>query len=606
MMQKGIFLLLLMKQSKFLLIISILCIPVLVGIFCTNKRPHDGAAKQAQENFNYNILQLKSIINHKLLKAIEQKSEPNIKKSFAKARLQYKTVEYYVNYFFPSTALMLNGPPIDEIELGENLIEHPAGFQVMEALIYDAPTADNQAELLNEAKKMTLNLDRVLRFNAQYILTDAQLFDAARLELFSIIGLGITGFDTPDALQSLPEAAAAIGGLKTLISLYGAPKQTFNQAIQYLNQHPDFNQFDRLTFITDYLQPIGNDINNLRKRLDIPTATSGSALQDSTYNLFLPKAFNVDRLVGNHTEFINADKVMLGKLLFNDKRLSKQNQRSCASCHHQNKAFTDGLIKAEGLHRGEQLARNTPTLTYAGLQRGFFYDLKAGTLEDQALNVVQHKQEMAGSVENAAKIFNANKSYRKYFQKAFSDTSGLATPWKIQHALATYIRSLALFNSRFDAYMQGDHTQLQTEEKLGFNLFMGKAKCGSCHFAPLFNGTAPPLFAKTEAEVLGVPAKADTANAKIDPDLGRYALYQYEQYKYAFKTPTLRNIAKTAPYMHNGVYKNLNQVIDFYNRGGGAGIGIHLKNQTLADQPLKLSKSEIKAIEAFLKTLSDR
>jgi cytochrome c peroxidase len=135
---------------------------------------------------------------------------------------------------------------------------------------------------------------------------------------------------------------------------------------------------------------------------------------------------------------------------------------------------------------------------------------------------------------------------------------------------------------------------------------MGKAKCGSCHFAPIFNGTQAPLFIKSEAEVLGVPSAPDTIAAVIDADPGRFGLYQYPQFRYAFKTPTLRNISKTAPYMHNGVYKTLEQVLDFYNRGGGAGIGIHLDNQTLSGDPLQLNANETKSIIAFLNTLEDK
>nr|WP_276899205.1 hypothetical protein [Pedobacter kyonggii] len=153
--------------------------------------------------------------------------------------------------------------------------------------------------------------------------------------------------------------------------------------------------------------------------------------------------------------------------------------------------------------------------------------------------------------------------------------------------------------------MQGDKKQLTQEEKEGFNLFMGKAKCGSCHFAPLFNCTQAPLFIKSEAEVLGVPATTDTLKPKIDTDLGRYALYAYPQYKHVFKTSKVRNITKTGPYMHNGVYKTLEQAMDFYNQGGGAGMGINIKNQTLSADKLNLSKLEIKQIIAFLGTLED-
>jgi cytochrome c peroxidase len=154
--------------------------------------------------------------------------------------------------------------------------------------------------------------------------------------------------------------------------------------------------------------------------------------------------------------------------------------------------------------------------------------------------------------------------------------------------------------------MNGQEDALTAIEKRGFNLFTGKAKCASCHFLPFFNGTVPPFYAHNEAEVLGVPSKPDTISAKIDADEGKFALFQKDLHRFAFKTPTVRNIAKTAPYMHNGVYSDLPQVIDFYNRGGGAGIGIDLPNQTLPSDALALSKEEQEAIIAFLNSLTDK
>lgn len=573
--------------------------------YCTglNTQPTDAVRK----SFDEELINLQSVVDAKLLPATRKADLAQVKAAFLEARAQYKKIEYYLEYFFPTTVVMLNGAPVDEIELGENLVEYPTGFQVMEGIIYGDDFKGAKAELVNEVKKIQLNLKRVKRFNEEFQLTDAQVFDAVRLEIFRITGLGITGFDTPDALQSLPEAAAALEGVESVLNKYKGDEAAASarKAIQYLKERTDFNKFDRLEFITSCLHPLGKSISELRKEKNIQTVASGFALRDDAITLFEPKAFNINSFVSNSAQFISNDKIALGKALFNDAILSNAGNRNCASCHNAARAFTDGLPKAAAITQSKSLLRNTPTLTYAGLQRGFFYDLKAGSLEDQALDVVHQKDEMDGSLEQASKRINASARYKKLFAGAFKDTTGKADAWRIQHALSSYIRSLAPFSSRLDKYMRGDKTKLNEEEKLGFNLFMGKAKCGACHFAPIFNGTAPPIFSKSEAEVLGVPATADTINAKVDPDLGRYSLYKYPQYKHAFKTPTLRNISKTAPYMHNGVYQTLEQVVDFYNRGGGAGIGIALDNQTLSPGKLNLNREETKAIVAFLRTLDD-
>jgi cytochrome c peroxidase len=135
---------------------------------------------------------------------------------------------------------------------------------------------------------------------------------------------------------------------------------------------------------------------------------------------------------------------------------------------------------------------------------------------------------------------------------------------------------------------------------------MGKAKCGTCHFFPIFNGTLPPWYSKSESEIIGVPSTTAWKNARIDPDRGRYEINKMNELLYAFKTPTVRNTAITAPYMHNGVYKSLNEVILFYQRGGGTGIGITLPNQSLPFDTLVLSADDKDALLAFLNTLSDK
>ena len=134
---------------------------------------------------------------------------------------------------------------------------------------------------------------------------------------------------------------------------------------------------------------------------------------------------------------------------------------------------------------------------------------------------------------------------------------------------------------------------------------MGKAKCATCHFAPVFNGTVPPAFEESELEVIGVPETIAWENAIIDSDLGRYDIFESPKKKFAFKTPTVRNTSKTGPYMHNGVYNSLEDVLKFYNLGGGNGIGITLENQTLPTDTLDLSEIEIQQLITFLNTLED-
>jgi cytochrome c peroxidase len=161
------------------------------------------------------------------------------------------------------------------------------------------------------------------------------------------------------------------------------------------------------------------------------------------------------------------------------------------------------------------------------------------------------------------------------------------------------------FKAKVDNFFN-DKDTLTISEKNGFNLFAGKAKCATCHFIPLYNGTAPPWFNNSESEVIGVPEKTNWEHAVVDKDLGRYKFNQLEQLKYSFKTPSIRNSEKTAPYMHNGVFNTLEDVIKFYELGGGNGIGMQLEYQTLPFDNLKLTKEEKRDLINFLNTLTDK
>ena len=219
---------------------------------------------------------------------------------------------------------------------------------------------------------------------------------------------------------------------------------------------------------------------------------------------------------------------------------------------------------------------------------------------------MQDSTEMNGTIEAILVKLNSDKTYLKSFQKVFSkNKKDKIKADEIYQAIASYVRTLNPYNADFDQYIQGNTKALTDDQIAGFNLFMGKAQCATCHFAPLFNGLVPPFYALTEYEVLGT-TKTDRLNKpEYDTDEGRFNFLPTKYYKSAFKTPTVRNTAKTAPYMHNGAFQSLDTLMEFYNQGGGAGLGLAFPSQTLSAAKLNLSEKEKKDIIAFLNALTD-
>lgn len=529
---------------------------------------------------------------------------------FTETRLKYKKIEYLVEYFSPAGAKGINGPPLDDLEVEEHRTFEPEGFQVLEEFIFPWDTTQRK-EAIRHASILLVNISRVKTVLEYTNASDAQLFDAVRLQIFRILSLGLSGFDSPIAKNSIPEAIASLQGLETMLRfVQDKPglkskqnlKEAFKRAIAYLQANQDFNSFDRAVFITRFANPICRYLTEARNELGIAPVNEARLLFSNAVTFFDQGAFNSDFYSSDVNEKPSELKRDLGKALFYDPILSTRENRSCASCHRPEKAFTDGLTKSRSLS-GRPILRNTPALLNAALQNFQFYDMRSATLEAQARDVVENQDEMHGSLADAIKRLTKHPLYNSRFKKAFGKDTITAS--QIQFAIAGYVRSLSSLNSPFDRYMRGDSSQLTKNQLEGFNLFMGKAQCGICHFMPLFNGTVPPTFVDTESEVIGVPAKIAWTNATIDPDLGRYIIFEMEQLKFAFKTPTVRNAALTAPYMHNGVFRNLQEVMKFYNHGGGAGIGIRLPNQTLPIDSLSLTEAEQEKVIEFIRSLTD-
>jgi len=536
---------------------------------------------------------------------------------FKTGRLSYKHIEFLITYLHPDISPHMNGPAVPEVEEedNQNTVIDPEGFQVMESLLFPVYDTKNKEALLSEIQQLRATCRRLKFLQKNISLTDSAVFKALRREVFRVATLGIAGYDADLSHYSIAETEAVWQTIRYILEQYATQLQEVDAAlannnkvllengIRYLQQHPDFDSFNRMQFLLAYANPVSRALWQTATALHIDISNGREAIRTTAATLFDKDAFDINFYVADASEYVSPEKENLGRVLFYDPMLSGNGTRSCASCHQPGRAFSDTVAKNATFDGRNVIKRNTLTLMNAGLQPALFYDTRVTYLEDQVVDVLTNENEMHGSVSKAITFLKSNPRYVALFKKAFPHSQGPVTPYHLQNAIGTYIRSLTSLDAPFDRYMRGDSTQLTAREINGFNLYMGKAKCGTCHFAPLFNGVLPPEFNRMESEVLGVPVAPEVK--RIDADKGRYLLHPAAPNLYSFRVPTLRNIALTAPYMHNGAFTTLNQVMEFYNNGGGAGMGIQLPNQTLPAVKLNLTAAEQEDIIAFLQKLTD-
>lgn len=287
----------------------------------------------------------------------------------------------------------------------------------------------------------------------------------------------------------------------------------------------------------------------------------------------------------------------LGEALFRDKRLSRGEARGCVDCHQPDKGFTDGLPTPPSLDPASPVVRNTPTLLYAPLHAAQLWDGQFASAERQAIKVIHEKSEMGLSRGELERVVAGIADYDARFSKLFDDG---VTAKNIARALVAYqIRDLVPAQSPMDRYARGDDAALDDTLHLGFDLFVGRGRCGRCHVPPLFGGSRPTDFATPIFAALGVPEGPD--HKQLDDDLGRAKITKSELDAHAFKTPTVRNIHLTAPYFHNGSYPTLEAVVDFYEKGGGPSLGIEIDNLDPDVRKLELSDAQRAALIAFMR-----
>lgn len=569
---------------------------------------------QGLKNFNDKLSTLKSDAHlfkqHKI-------SIGDLQSSLKKTRNSYKEIEFYIAYHYPEfSKTHLNAAPLFHIEstgTAANTLP-PEGLQVLDELIFSDEVSTKQDKIV-EITELLYN-----SYNDFYLSVMKNGFSEGnnktirlRIALIRIYTMGITGFDTPGSLNISEESIHTLMGIDNYIKHEAYFKKFDTQkaekllasSMEYLSKNTNFETFDRIEFYKTHLQPLYAEIGNWDNSPDDLKEISGWNSNNKNF-------FNDDFLDPYFYTLLkpsedNVELRSLGKEIFFDQSLSNDKKMSCASCHLPENAFTDLKTKSLSNVEGKTVLRNSPSLYNAVFAKRFFYDMRTFYLEQQVEHVIYNEQEFNTSYESIIKKLKTNPEYKKAFKKAFKN--GDITKQNFSKALSSYVASLYSFNSDFDQFMRNEK-EISEDAKAGFNLFMGKAACATCHFAPHFSGLVPPFYNENESEVLGVtrnplqflPIEIDGDKGRINSNVKKENSWIYEN---SFKTMTVRNVALTEPYFHNGAFSTLEEVIAFYNEGGGEGMGLEIKNQTLSPDKLNLDQKEIKQLIAFINSLTD-
>ena len=295
-----------------------------------------------------------------------------------------------------------------------------------------------------------------------------------------------------------------------------------------------------------------------------------------------------------HRDGFSPQQIDLGRYLFFDPALSADGSISCASCHHPDQGFSDNKARSIGIH-GQEVTRSAPTLWNVAFLKHLFWDSRSESLEDQAKGPLYHPSEMGNNEVQLRQTLNNNPDYRVLFSQAFPNSgSNEIELSQLYTALTAFQTSLISLNSRYDRYAHGYHAALNEQEIEGMNVFRSfVARCAECH--------TPPLFTNQQIAVIGTPEPEGMAL-----DIGAEATYDAAKLKGGFKVPSLRNIAKTAPYMHSGRFETLRETVEFYTKGRGhavpKGVDMHLHWHIWEPN---LTDYELDRLVDFLGTLTD-
>lgn len=555
----------------------------------------------------------------------DETDRQKIKTEINNSRGKLKSIDFWLRYLEPIAYRKINGPlPVEwENEVFEKF-EPPyrrqgGGLILTELSLGEDPTNKNALLSLVDT-----SLIAIQTFEADSITTQLDnyhhFFLANRLYLLNLAALYTTGFECPDTVNIIPELRAMMSAVKDIYQNFNSNFSStplskeyldlYNSVVAFADSQPtDFSLFDHFTFIKDFVNPLFRMNQQFINAFGVRTISFNDYSLDNSANSIFDKTLYNSQNTKGIFSFVEDENVLaeikkMGKLLFYDPILSGNNLRSCASCHKPTEYFTDTVLAtAFQFDRQQHLARNTPTLINSVFNHLIMLDGKHISLQGQAKDVIVNPAEMNSSEKELVKKVLSCKEYKDAFKKflRYTPEEKEITLTHIASAVTFYYADFSNYYSPFDEAMN-NKLALAQEEKSGFNLFMSKAQCGTCHFVPQFNGVKPP-YVGSEFEVLGTPA--DTGYTKLSADKGRYEINAVPEMLNAFRTGTVRNAEYTKPYMHNGVFQTLDEVIDLYDAGGGAGKKLSISNQTLATDSLKLSKKEKSNLIAFIHSLNE-
>jgi len=601
---------------------------ILVAVFCFSfsiqqKKEYNTLYATSLHQFNDQLTTLSALIKKADLSSEQDRRK--ILDQIGNSRLKLKSLDFWFRYFEPNVYRKINGPlPVEwENEVFEKF-EPPyrregAGLTLAEQYLDEKSiTKDSLSALIASAVNAleTFKADSI----TQNLDSHHHFFLANRLFLLNLAAVYTTGFECTDTSRIIHELGSM---LKDVKEIYDAFDETFSStplSKEYLAlydrmisftgmQATDFSLFDHFRFIKDYVNPLFRMNQQFITSYSVVTKNYNDySLNNDCLSIFDKSLYTPQNTRGIYS--LIEDNGLLkeiketGKLLFYDPILSSNNLRSCASCHKPTEYFTDTTqATAFQFDHQQHLTRNTPTLINVIYNHLIMLDGKHISLQDQAKDVMHNEQEMNNDQKELVKKVLSCREYKDAFKKflKYTPEEKEVSISHIVSAITFYYADFSHYTAPFDDAMNNKQV-IAPEVQKGFNLFMSKAQCATCHFVPLFNGVKPPYIG-SEFEVIGVPE--DSMYHKLSPDKGRYLINPAKETMNAFRTGSVRNAGFTKPYMHNGVFQTLEQVIDFYDAGGGIGKKLAVDNQTLAADSLKLTPLEKKELIAFIRSLDE-